>query len=105
MARPKGLPKTGGRQKGVANKATASIRDIAQQYTTEALEALLGVLRSDEAPHAAKVGAAKEILDRGHGKATQPISGDKDMAPVRIDLSAWDDDMLSKVAATVIEGD
>ena len=30
MARPKGLPKTGGRQKGVPNKATASVKEALQ---------------------------------------------------------------------------
>lgn len=63
-----------GRVKGVPNKATASIRDIARQYTDEAVMALVAVL-GDDSP-AARVAAAKEILDRGYGKATTVIGGE-----------------------------
>ncbi len=63
-----------GRVKGVPNKATASIRDIARQYTEEAVKALVGVL-SDESP-AARVAAAKELLDRAYGKATTVLAGE-----------------------------
>lgn len=75
-------PKTGGRKKGTPNKATASIKELARQYTTEALEALVGVLRNSETD-AAKVSAAKEILDRGYGKATTVVAGDDEGGPIR----------------------
>jgi len=81
--RKPGTPKTGGRQKGTPNKATAALRDIARQYTEEAVEALVGILRDGETD-AAKVAAAKEILDRGYGKATTVIAGDEDGGPVKI---------------------
>lgn len=71
----------GGRVKGTPNKATASIRDIARQYTDEAVKALVGVLSDESA--AARVAAAKEILDRGYGKATTVIGGDTEN-PIRI---------------------
>ncbi len=38
--------KTGGRRKGVPNKATAEIREHAQQYTVEALEGLAQIART-----------------------------------------------------------
>ena len=69
-----GNPK--GRTKGAPNKATASIRDIARLYTDQAVMALVGVL-SDESP-AARVAAAKELLDRAYGKATTVLAGDQD---------------------------
>lgn len=72
----------GGRVKGTPNKATASIRDIAREYTQEAVEALVGVLR-DDSP-AARVAAAKELLDRGYGKATTVLAGDEDGGAIRI---------------------
>lgn len=65
-----------GRPPGVPNKATAEIKELAREYTVEALEALVGVLR--DGGDAAKVSAAKELLDRGYGKARQPIDGDGD---------------------------
>lgn len=74
----------GGRAKGVPNKATASIREIARQYTTEAVEALVGVLRSPTEPAAARVAAANAILDRGYGKPSQPVTGDEDGNPLAI---------------------
>ncbi len=65
----------GGRQKGVPNKATAELKDLARQYTCEALEALVKILRESESDQA-KVSAAREVLDRGYGKATTVIGGD-----------------------------
>lgn len=73
-----------GRPKGSPNKATASIRDAAREYTQEALAALVGVLRNDSEPAAARVSAANSILDRGYGKASTVLSGDEDGGPVKV---------------------
>ena len=70
----------GGRIKGTPNKATASLKELAREYTSEALEALIGVLRDSESD-AAKVAAAREVLDRGYGKASTVIAGDEDGGP------------------------
>lgn len=77
MGRPKGLPKTGGRQKGSPNKVTTDLREFAGQYTEEAVNILASIARSSESD-AARVAAAKELLDRGHGRAPQAmtVSGD-----------------------------
>jgi hypothetical protein len=45
MPRPKGLPKTGGRQKGVANRRTREIADAAVKEGLTPLEYMLAVLR------------------------------------------------------------
>jgi hypothetical protein len=63
--------KTGGRQAGTPNRATAELKELARAYTVEALEALVSVVRG--ADGAAKVAAAREILDRGYGKASQSV--------------------------------
>jgi hypothetical protein len=47
MPRPKGLPKTGGRQKGVANKRTREIADAAVREGLTPLEYMLAVLRDE----------------------------------------------------------
>lgn len=75
----------GGRQKGTPNKATASIRDVAREYTTQAVDALVSVLAGGEGiPAAAQVAAAKEILDRGYGRASTVLAGDEDGGPMRL---------------------
>jgi hypothetical protein len=47
MSRPRGLPKTGGRQKGVANKRTREIADAAVREGLTPLEWMLQVLRDE----------------------------------------------------------
>lgn len=76
--------KTGGRTKGTPNKATASLKDLARQHTEGALAALVSILAGGEGiPPAAQVAAAKEILDRGYGKASMVLSGDEDGGPIK----------------------
>ena len=64
-----------GRPAGSPNKATAELREFAGQYTKTAIEGLLAIAQDEEAPHAAKVGAWREILDRAVGKAPQAVTG------------------------------
>ncbi len=64
--------KTGGRGKGTPNKATAEIREHAQQYTIEALEGLALIARNSTSD-AARVSAWNALLDRGHGKPNQGV--------------------------------
>ena len=45
------------------------VRDLARVYTDVAVMALVDVARSATAPPAARVAAARELLDRGHGRA------------------------------------
>jgi hypothetical protein len=73
----------GGRQKGTPNRATAEIKKIAGKHSKEAVEILIGIARQSESD-AARVAAVKEILDRGHGKPTQPVSGDDTAPPIRM---------------------
>jgi hypothetical protein len=49
------------------------VRELARQYTMQAVEALVAVLDSDSA--AGKVAAANALLDRGWGKPEQTIQG------------------------------
>lgn len=71
-----------GRPKGAVNKATKDIKEIARSFTPKAMETLVALLGRDDSP-AAQLGAARELLDRGYGKASQPIAGDED-APLRV---------------------
>lgn len=72
--------KTGGRKAGTPNKATAAIKDIAGQYTEQAVTTLVSILAGGEGiPAAAQVAAAKELLDRAHGKPGQSVDITGDM--------------------------
>lgn len=64
--------KTGGRTRGIPNKKTAEIKLLAQEYTERALAVLADIMENGE-HEAARVSAAKELIDRGHGKAAQPV--------------------------------
>jgi hypothetical protein len=64
--------KTGGRQKGTPNKATADIKALAQQHAPEVVAELARLALSAQSEQA-RVAAIKELLDRGFGKATQAV--------------------------------
>lgn len=72
----------GGRVKGTPNHCTRTLRELARDYTAEALEALVAVLRDGES-ETARIQAANAILDRGYGKPTTTI-GDEDGNPAKI---------------------
>jgi len=73
MSRAKGLPKTGGRQKGTPNKRpvlsptpvaeAAQLRALARQYTAAAIETLAWMMQF-AGEGATRVAAAKALLDR-----------------------------------------
>lgn len=57
-----------GRKPGSPNKSTASLKNMAGEYTSEALKVMVSVMRDPESPPAVKIQAADKILDRGHGR-------------------------------------
>ncbi len=59
-----------GRPKGALNKSTRDIKTLAQKHTPAALKTLVEVMKGGES-EAARVAAARELLDRGYGKAHQ----------------------------------
>lgn len=75
---PKSSTSGQGRRKGVPNKATAEIKEIARQYGPAAIKKLaeMAGLVDGVAPaeaEQARVSANKEVLDRGYGKPTQGL--------------------------------
>jgi hypothetical protein len=77
--------KTGGRGPGTPNKSTSTLKDLARKHTEAALNTLVTVMTGGAAiPAAAQVAAAKELLDRGYGKASQVLSGDEDNGPIKV---------------------
>ena len=61
-------------------KTITEIRSLARGHTRTALNVLVGVMRNKDATPAARVSAAKAILDRGWGKSTQPLQNGDDGA-------------------------
>ena len=61
-------------------KSLIEIRSIARSHTRSAINVLVGIMRSKDATAAARVSAANAILDRGWGKASQPIETGDDGA-------------------------
>jgi hypothetical protein len=74
-----------GRPKGALNKSTKDIKALAQKHTPAALNTLVSIMGASESD-AARVSAAKELLDRGYGKAAQPQTGEGGEGPVRLEL-------------------
>lgn len=73
MGLPKGrVNNPAGRPKGTLNKSTAEIKELAQKYSAKALETLATIMRDSE-NDTARISAAKELLDRGYGKAPQAM--------------------------------
>lgn len=56
-------------------KAMADIRSLARVHTEMCIRTLAHVAKSETAPQAARVGAARELLDRGWGKAPVHVVG------------------------------
>lgn len=89
-----------GRKPGIPNRVTADIKGLAQSHGPEAIARLVEIFQSADTPPAAQVAAIKELLDRGFGKAAQPIGGSPDLPPIQINASELTDDQLAAIAAT-----
>lgn len=84
MSVPKGT-RIGGRKKGTPNKVTADIRAAAQKHGPAMIEALARIATKGES-EAARVSAINALLDRGYGKAAQPLTGEGGEGPVKMSL-------------------
>jgi hypothetical protein len=65
-------------------KEAVHVRDLARQYTEDAINTLAEIMKDQGQPGAARTAASSALLDRGWGKATQPLSGDAEGAPIRV---------------------
>lgn len=61
-------------------KAVRELMERAREHTQAALDALVLALKDPKT----RVPAAVALLDRGYGKAVQPIDGDGDGGPIRL---------------------
>lgn len=63
-------------EKASVARNLVEIRSLARSHTRTAVRVLVGIMRCKDATPAARVSAANAILDRGWGKATQPLESD-----------------------------
>ena len=61
-ANPKGRP-----------KSVAAVRELAGVHTKAAIATLAGIMADEDEQATARVAAAKELLDRAHGKPAQGV--------------------------------
>jgi hypothetical protein len=79
------------------------VRQLARKHTAAAIKKLAEILETGQSEQA-QILAATALLDRGWGKPTQPISGDDDMPPVKIDARAVLSDAIARVASAAETG-
>jgi len=87
-----------GRKPGTPNKSTAELKQLAGQYTQEAVRTLVDVMRDPDAPAAVRVSAADRLLDRSHGRPGQSI----EVVSSKVDqalLQQLEQDMMPKLEA------
>lgn len=72
--KPTGNPT--GRPPGSTNKQTLDVKELAQEYTEGAVLTLAAIMADTEEAAPARVAAAKELLDRAHGKPKQALDVD-----------------------------
>lgn len=75
-----------------------TLKEVCREHTDDAIKVLIDILA--KGTEGAKLTAAKELLDRGWGRATQPVSGDDDAAPIRtaVDVSGLSTEALRELA-------
>jgi len=100
MAQIGGKRPGSGRKKGTPNKATAEIKELCRVHAPAVIQELARLATKAESEQA-RVSAAKELLDRGFGKSTQPISGDPESPPVEAALTIHADESFAAVIAAL----
>jgi hypothetical protein len=78
--------KKGGRKKGLATIEADKMKEYIAKRVAENGEAIVSVLLEKSLD--GDIPAIKELFDRGFGKATQPLAGDKDNPLIPIPLLA-----------------
>lgn len=64
-------------------KTSLLLRELARSETEANIRFLIATRDNRKAPYTVRVAAVRELLDRGYGKAKQPIEGDGDRQTVQ----------------------
>jgi hypothetical protein len=63
-------------------KVVAEVKELAREYTAEAIQTLVSIMTNTKAAPAARVSAANALLDRGYGKPPQHLTGESGISYV-----------------------
>ena len=77
-------------------KVDKSLVALAREKTPDAIKTLAEIMLDKDASPSARVSAASELLDRGHGKAPAFITGDD--AAFRRAVELTDDELAADIA-------
>lgn len=91
MGRPKGLPKTGGRKKGVRNKRTRANLTEAEAAGLMPLQYMLQVLRDEKQPDARRDWAAEKSAPYLHARLNATTHEIKESVKLQIVEEIVDD--------------
>src|SRR5438309_1736747 len=86
MPRPAGIPKTGGRKRGVPNKATAAREAEIKAAGVSPLDFMLGVMRNDTNATEMRLEAAAKAAPYVHPRLASLAVENKGNHPFRIDI-------------------
>src|SRR3982751_3277172 len=64
------------------SRAAAEIKALAKKHSKAAIKVLAAIMNQADGPATARVSAAQALLDRGWGKAAQPLAGGEGGLPV-----------------------
>jgi hypothetical protein len=81
----------------VGRAVIGELRDLARTHAPEAVRELARLAMHAKS-ETARIAAIRELLDRGFGKATQPIVADGEVVPDNLDLESLRAEILSDVA-------
>ena len=100
--RKKGTPKTGGRRKGMPNKVTGEIREVALQHSETAVAELARLMKEGQSEQV-RIAACREILDRACGKSRQSLEHTgRDRGPIAV-KELPDKEKMRRLATFLLE--
>lgn len=96
-----------GRKKGTPNRITAEVKALAAEYAPAVLAELARIARESDSD-AARVSAAREILDRACGKPSQAVTAEINgmvAAATAVDVSKLTQEQLLALASVRLPTD
>jgi hypothetical protein len=84
-----------GNPKGRPPAIPEEIKALCREHTLESIETIVAIMRNKKESGAVRGAMANSLIDRGWGKATQPVSGE-DGAPITVQIVKYAGDPASQ---------